>query len=143
MVGLFPPSSSEVCASRSPATWATCRPTSVEPVKETLSTPGWVSRASPTTPPLPVTTLSTPGGRNGAAICAIRRTVSGASAAGLRMTVLPAAKAAGTFIPAIINGEFHGRMAATTPSGSRRVYCNWSLPAGSTVPLNSPATPPK
>ena len=93
--------------------------------------------------PGPVTTLSTPGGRNSFAISAIFRMVSGASCAVLRMRVLPAASEAGVFIPAIISGEFHGRIPATTPSGSRRVYCNWSSPAGSTVPLNSPATPPK
>ena len=57
--------------------------------------------------------------------------------------MFPAASEAGVFIPAIISGEFQGRIPATTPSGSRRVYCNWSSPAGSTAPLNSPATPPK
>ena len=90
-----------------------------------------------------MTTFSTPGGRNSEAISAIFRMVSGASWAVLSISVLPAASAAGVFMPAIISGEFHGRMPATTPSGSRRVYCSWSSPAGSTVPLNSPATPPK
>jgi hypothetical protein len=33
------------------------RPTSVEPVKATLSTPGWRASAVPTSPPPPVTTL--------------------------------------------------------------------------------------
>ena len=143
MLGLFPPNSRETCANRAPATSPTCLPTSVEPVNDTLSTPGCRSSASPTTLPLPVTTFRTPGGRKGAAISAISRMVSGASSAGLSTTVLPAASAAGTFIAAIISGEFHGRIAATTPSGSRRVYCSWSSPAGNTVPLNSPAIPPK
>ena len=93
--------------------------------------------------PLPVTTFSTPGGRNSDAISAIFRMVSGASWAVFRISVFPAARDAGVFMPAIINGEFQGRIPATTPSGSRRVYCSWSSPAGSTVPLNSPATPPK
>lgn len=37
-------------------------PTSVEPVKATLSSSGWVARASPHTLPLPGRMLSTPGG---------------------------------------------------------------------------------
>ena len=86
MFGLLPPSSSDTWASRSPATSPTWRPTSVEPVNETLSTPGCVNSASPTVRPGPVSTLSTPGGRNSLTISAIRRIVSGASSAALRIS---------------------------------------------------------
>lgn len=105
--------------------------------------PGCSTMCCPTTPPRPVTTLTTPGGRCSSRSCASRRTESGASSAGLTTRVLPAARAAGIFIPAIIRGEFQGRIAPTTPRGSRREYCSWPSPAGSTVPLNSPATPAK
>jgi hypothetical protein len=69
--------------------------------------------------------------------------VSGASSAALTTMVFPAASAAGIFIPAIMSGEFHGRIAPTTPTGSRMVYCSWSSPAGRTTPLTSVATPAK
>lgn len=70
------------------------------------------------------------------------RMVSGASSADLRTIVLPAASAAGVLNAAIISGEFHGRMPATTPRGTRFVYWNCLSPAGRVVPLTSPATPP-
>ena len=54
----------------------------------------------------------------------ISRIVSGASSAHFSTSVLPAASDAGVLYPAIMSGEFHGRMPATTPSGSRRVYCS-------------------
>jgi hypothetical protein len=38
-------------------------PVSVEPVKATLSTPGWRTRARPVVGPSPVITLKTPGGK--------------------------------------------------------------------------------
>ena len=52
----------------------------------------------------PVMTLRTPGGRNCAAISAIRRVVSGVVSLGLRTTVLPAAIAGANFQTAIIIG---------------------------------------
>ena len=109
MFGLLPPSSRETCAKRFPAASATCRPTSVDPVNDTLSTSGCSSRASPITEPLPVTTFSTPGGRNSEAISAIFRMVSGASWAVFRISVLPAANDAGVFIPAIIKWGIPGQ----------------------------------
>ena len=42
----LPPSSSDTRLSRSVASEPTLRPAAVEPVKETLSTPGWVTRYS-------------------------------------------------------------------------------------------------
>ena len=75
-------------------------------------------------------------------ISAILRMVSGASSAHLRTIVLPAAIAAGVLKAAIISGEFHGRMPATTPNGTRLVYWSCLSPAGRVLPLTSPATPP-
>jgi hypothetical protein len=52
----------------------------------------------------PVTTLSTPAGRNSAAISAISSAVSGVVSLGLRTMVLPAASAGAIFQIAIIIG---------------------------------------
>jgi hypothetical protein len=99
-----------------------CRPTSVEPVKLILSTIGCVTSASPATEPLPGTTLSTPGGRPASSpSSAMRTAVSGVSIAGLITMVFPAASAGAPFQATMIIGKFHGRIAPTTPSGSRSV----------------------
>ena len=50
-----------------------------------------------------------------------RIAVIGVADAGLRTRVLPAARAGATFHAAIISGKFHGMIAPTTPTGSRRV----------------------
>ncbi len=46
---------------------------------------------------------------------------SEASSAGFTITVFPVASAGASFQPRIISGEFHGTIAAITPTGSRRV----------------------
>ncbi len=44
--------------------------------------------------------------------------MSGVASAGLRITAFPAAIAGATFCISLAIGEFHGVIAATTPSGS-------------------------
>ncbi|MCY1173971.1 hypothetical protein D9M73_141560 [compost metagenome] len=62
MVGDLPPSSRVTRVMESMAALPICLPTSVEPVKVSLSTSGlWVS-AEPALMPVPVTTLNTPLG---------------------------------------------------------------------------------
>ena len=56
MFGLLPPSSSVTRFSSRPHLAAISRPTAVEPVKATLSTPGWSTSAAPVSPS-PVSTL--------------------------------------------------------------------------------------
>ena len=69
-------------------------PTAVDPVKQTLRTSGWVTNRSPTTEPLPGSTVKTPSGMPASrASSPSRIAVSGVSSAGLRTTVLPAASA--------------------------------------------------
>ena len=85
MQGFLPPISSttslrllsaEKCRKR--------RPVSVEPVKETASMPGWRPIGSPTSGPVPVTTLRTPAGMPASsASSATRSAVSEVSSAGL------------------------------------------------------------
>ena len=93
-------------------------PAAVEPVNATLSTPGWVTRCSPTSRPAG-TTLNTPGGTPASSSTSARtKLLSGASGAGLSTRVHPAASAGAAFHAANVTGAFHGTMAATTPTGS-------------------------
>ena len=118
----FPPSSSVTRL-----TWSAARrripvPTAVEPVKTILRTCSWVTSRSPTTEPLPGSTVNTSSGRPASRpSSASRRAVSGVSSAGFSTTVLPAASAGAKPQPAIGMGKFHGTMIPTTPSGSRNV----------------------
>ena len=93
-------------------------PATVEPVKETLFTPGWLTRYSPTSRPAG-TTLRTPlGSPASARISANTLASSGVSGAGLNTTELPESRAGASFDAAKKKGTFHGVMAATTPIGS-------------------------
>ncbi|MNW00386.1 hypothetical protein D3C71_1958720 [compost metagenome] len=100
----------------------TLQPTGVEPVKVSLSMPGWLAMAAPTTLPRPLTMLTTPSGIP--ACCtssAKRRADSEVSSAGLTTTVQPTARAAPSFQAMVCSGKFHGTMTPTTPTGSLRV----------------------
>jgi hypothetical protein len=78
MLGDFPPSSSVMRFSVSAEFRMISRPVDVSPVKAILSMPGWATISRPSVVPVPVTTLSTPGGRpTSLAICASARAVSG------------------------------------------------------------------
>ena len=120
--GDFPPSSRDVRFIVFAASTPIFRPTSVEPVKVILSTPLWRTSAAPVVSPKPVITLTTPGGKPASSISsASRSAVSGVCSAGFTTTVQPAASAGASFHIAIRCGKFHGMIAATTPTGSRRV----------------------
>ena len=83
-------------------------PTSVEPVKATLSMPGWLTSAAPVAP-APVMMLTTPGGSSASSrTSASRRAVSGVVSAGLSTTVLPVARAGASFQDAMSIGKFQG-----------------------------------
>src|SRR5688500_9810231 len=100
----------------------TWRPVSVAPVNATLSTPGWATSGAPASGPSPVTTLNTPGGKPASWTSAANsRVEAGACSAGLTTTVQPAASAGATFQLMSRTGEFHGVIAATTPTGSGTV----------------------
>ena len=117
MLAALPPSSS-VSALSLPgdALWIFL-PISVEPVNATLATSLWVTRCMPISPG-PGTMFTTPGGRS-----AWRHTSANSSAdsgvveAGLRTTVLPAARAGAIFQASMSSGKFHGMTCAATPSG--------------------------
>ena len=104
---------------RSAAARMTILPTSVEPVKATLSTSGWAASAAPGTPS-PVTMLSTPGGKPASMTSSPSRSaLSGVCSAGFSTMVQPAASAGAIFHTAISSGKFQGMIWPTTPTGSR------------------------
>ena len=106
---------------RSDAAFITSLPTSVDPVNESLRTPGCAESAAPASGPKPVMTLSTPFGRNSWQMRAIHRMPSGASSAAFSTRVLPAHSAGAILSVPSMTGAFHGMIAPTTPIGSRRV----------------------
>ena len=78
--------------------------------------------ASPVARSHPVTTLTTPAGSPAAESTSAKATVeAGQCSEGLTTTVFPAASAGASFQVSSSSGEFHGVMAPTTPTGSRRV----------------------
>ena len=122
ITGDLPPSSSETRAMLSMAALPISLPTAVEPVKAILSTPGCAASAAPAVGPVPVITFSAPLGNPASSAHSARRSaVSGVSSAGFNTMLQPVASAGPTFHTVIISGKFHGMMAPTTPTGSRRV----------------------
>ena len=101
--GALPPSSRCTRLSVSAAARAIHLPVSTEPVSETMRMSGCWTSAWPVSPRPPMT-LSTPLGRNSAAISPSLSVVSGVVSAGLRTIVLPAASAGPIFQMAIISG---------------------------------------
>jgi hypothetical protein len=116
MNGDLPPSSSDSFLPVPAVALRMMRPTSVEPVKASLSMPGWLTMASPTRPS-PVTMLTTPAGTPACwQISANSSAVSEVNSAGLKTMVLPAARAGAIFHASISSGKFHGTIWPTTPT---------------------------
>ena len=117
--GALPPSSMATFSTRSAQRRSRIRPTSVEPVNETIRVARWAVAASNHPPASAVgTTLTTPAGTP--ASCnrsATRSAVKGVSLGGLITTALPAASAGATFRVIIAAGKFHGVTITTTPTG--------------------------
>jgi hypothetical protein len=117
MFAALPPSS-RVSALSVPAValWISL-PTPVEPVKATLSTPGWLTRCIPMSDG-PGTMFTTPAGSSACwTTSANSRALSGVVDAGFRTTVFPAARAGAIFHASMSSGKFHGMTCAATPSG--------------------------
>ena len=117
--GALPPSSIEQLITWSAAAFSSTRPTSVDPVKDSLRTRGsastaWLNRLADDV----VTTLTTPSGTPASRrMSATASAVSGVSLAGLSTTVQPAASAGPIFRVAIAAGKFHGVISTLTPTG--------------------------
>src|ERR1700736_2778561 len=119
MNGALPPSSIEQLITFSAACASKMRPTSVEPVKESLRTRGSLSIALTTSDDrFDGITLTTPFGTPACSRrSAIASAVSGVSDAGFNTTVQPAARAGPIFRVAIAAGKFHGVTSTDTPIG--------------------------
>ena len=90
----LPPSSSATFLTVGAAACATLTPAWVEPVMLTMSTPGCADSISPISAPGPLTTLTVPAGRPSSSMISARtNAASGATPAGLRIVVHPAAMA--------------------------------------------------
>src|SRR5215210_7061848 len=104
-------------------------PTSREPVKLTIATPGWMGSAGATSS-VQVTTVSHPGGRPASSNSdASARAVSGVAGDGLRTTGQPTATAGATLWHTRFSGKLNGVMAPTTPTGTRRTKPTLPSPA--------------
>ena len=123
MNGSLPPSSIEHVTIRSAACLSRIRPTSVEPVNESLRTRSSASAAVTNCAEWSVvSTFTTPLGAPASdRICARASAVSGVSCAGLSTTVQPAASAGPILRVAIAAGKFHGVRSRATPTGLRNV----------------------
>ena len=95
------------------------RPTEVDPVKASLSKPGWCWRYSPVTDPFPVTRFITPFGRISSISLISSKIESEVWLDGEITIVFPPAMAGASFHAAISSGKFHGIICPTTPYGSR------------------------
>ena len=81
-------------------------PAAVDPVNETLLTPAWLTRCSPTSRPAG-STLSTPLGRPACSNASANlKASSGVSGAGLKTTVHPATRAGPSLAAAMNMGTF-------------------------------------
>src|SRR4051794_8180238 len=128
------------------------RPTSVEPVKDSLRTRGSSTIAPTTAPALRVVRqLTTPGGTPASSSSAtMASAVRGVSVAGLRTTVQPAASAGPILRVAIAAGKFHGVTRTATPIGCRSTRillvpaggAPAPPPAGPAAPAEPPEKPP-
>ncbi len=121
MKGALPPSSIEVFTTVSAASRSRIRPTSVDPVNDSLRTRGSLSIAETTAPDFREgSTLTTPSGTPASASRPpMASAVSGVSEAGLSTTVQPAASAGPILRVAIAAGKFHGVTSTETPTGCR------------------------
>src|SRR5215471_6301244 len=118
-------------------------PVASDPVNATFATSGCSTSGTPTSVPNPVTTFTTPDGNPASSISFMNSRIDAdVYSDGFTTTVLPAASAGASFHVAKSNGEFHGTIAATTPSGSTRVKLKYSgLSSGMTDPSILSARP--
>ena len=134
MMTFLPPISRWTFLNPGAAAWFTSRPTWVEPVNETTRTTSSVVSGVPTSPPSPVTMLTTPFGTPASSSTFTKLTAdSGVCDAGLNTTVLPQTRAGMIFHEGIAIGKFQGVMIEHTPSGWRTDIANLLRSSDGTV----------
>src|SRR5207245_2132693 len=124
ITGFLPPISSETRLSVRPAVWAIWRPTSVEPVNDTRSTPACATSADPASS-APWTTFSTPAGSPASSSAPANASpLAGDSSAGFQTTVFPQTSAGRIFQLGTATGKFQAVITPATPTGRRTVMPN-------------------
>ena len=121
MAALLPPSSSSERPNRPATRGPTARPIRVEPVALSRATPGWSTRASPTSGP-PIRTCDRSVGAPTSAMARARiawlaSDVSGVSSDGFHTTGSPHTSATAVFQDQTAAGKLKALMTPTTPSG--------------------------
>src|SRR5262252_9097476 len=130
--GDLPPSSWLTRLTVGAARLATSTPARVEPVKEIMSISGCSAMAAPTSGPRPLTRLNTPFGTPASwRISAKISAEVGVYSDGFRIMVQPAASAGATLQAIWFNGQFHGVIIPTTPTGSRTTTADGSVSSNS------------
>ena len=161
MLGDLPPSSWLTRLIVSAAARATAAPAAVEPVKDTMSSPGCDEIAAPTVGPSPITMLNTPAGTPAASrISAWMMALKGVNSDGFKTIVQPAASAGATLHMTWFVDQFHGVISPQTPTGTWRisvvprrssnsksriaasVVCRWASPAVAWAAFDSRAGAP-
>ena len=129
--GALPPSSIETRSTPSAAWAMSLRPTSVEPVNDSLRRRGSAMIGPESAEDFDVcTTLTTPFGSPAFSSSEVKKmVVSGVRAGGLMTTVQPAARAGAILRVAIANGKFHGVTKNDGPTG-RCDTTMWPVPSG-------------
>ena len=118
--GPLPPSSAVNGTMFSAAARPMCRAVSGDPVKLIRFTRWSPTSGGPTSSPIPCTRLNTPGGSPASTVrSASSEHDRGDHSAGLRITVLPAARAGASFHVESMNGAFHGVITTAGPAGIR------------------------
>lgn len=123
MLGDLPPSS-KVTFFRldEAAAFIMVRPTTVEPVKATLSMSMWEEMAAPATLPKPEIRLKTPGGKPASLIRLAKTSADrGVCSADFMTMVLPVASAGPIFQESMRSGKFQGMIWPQTPSYGKEV----------------------
>ena len=130
MLADLPPSSRKTFFTVSEPLAMMRRPVAVDPVNVIMSTRGSVVSTSPTRWSDEATTLTTPAGMSVSSATRRPSTVAdhGVSGAGLSTTVFPAARAGPILARFKLSGKFHGVMAPTTPTASRRTRRRCGVP---------------
>ncbi len=106
-----------------------------------MSIPGCPTRAAPRAGEGPFSVLSTPGGRCEAMAPAKVSTAPGHVGGALTTTVLPVSRDGITLFPITAAGQLKGRMAATTPWGTRSMTVPASSRGWSDSATNSARAP--
>src|SRR4051812_19265537 len=118
---LFPPSSSRARPNRSATRGPTERPMRVEPVALRSATPGWSTRADPTSAPPARTWLTSAGApcsaRARSRSAALAAAVNGACSDGFQITGSPQTRATAAFQDQTAAGKLKALMTPTTPRG--------------------------